>query len=271
MRAGLLQLQVGEDPGANLPVTLALAEEAVAGGAGFVLTPEATNMISADRALMAARLVGEGEDPTLTALRDFAARRGVWLLIGSLSLKTGDADGRYANRQFLITPSGAIAARYDKIHMFDVVLNGQSIAESAAFRPGAEAVVSQTPFGTLGHSVCYDLRFPQLYRRLALGGAAVLVVPAAFHPVTGPAHWEALLRARAIENGAYVLAPAQTGPHGPGRASHGHSLAISPWGAVLADGGIAPGVVFADLDLAEVAKARAAVPSLTHDREFSGP
>lgn len=271
MRAGLLQLQVGEDPGANLPATLALAEEAVAGGAGFLLTPEATNMISADRALMAARLVGEGEDSTLTALRDFAARRGVWLLIGSLSLKTGDADGRYANRQFLITPSGAIAARYDKIHMFDVVLNGQVIAESAAFRPGAAAVVSQTPFGTLGHSVCYDLRFPQLYRRLALGGATILVVPAAFHPVTGPAHWEALLRARAIENGAYVLAPAQTGPHGPGRASHGHSLAISPWGAVLAEGGTAPGVIFADLDLAEVAKARAAVPSLTHDRDFAGP
>jgi predicted amidohydrolase len=276
MRAALLQLSVTDDPAANLPVTLSLLREAVAGGAGFVLTPEVTNCLSSDRARQRDLLRHEEDDPTLAALRAEATRQGIWLLVGSLGLLTHDADGRFANRSFLVSPDGAIAARYDKIHMFDVnVSEAEQYRESSGYRPGTRAVLAATPFGRIGMTVCYDVRFPQLYRRLAQAGAQILTVPAAFNDTTGAAHWHSLLRARAIENGAYVLAPAQTGSHaahnGRPRRTYGHSLAVSPWGEVLVDAGIGVGVSFVDLSLAEVEKARARVPSLAHDRGFEGP
>lgn len=276
MRAALVQLTVGDDPTANLPATLAHVRAAVTGGAGFVLTPECTNALSSNRDHQRQVLHPEATDPTLAALRNQAAASGVWVLAGSIGLLTDDADGRFANRSFLITPSGDIAARYDKIHMFDVNVSETEVyRESAGYRPGKAAVLAATPFATIGMTVCYDLRFPHLYRSLAQGGAQILTVPAAFNHITGAAHWEILLRARAIETGCYVLAPAQTGfhpeAHGKGRYTHGHSLAISPWGAVLADAGTQPGVTFVDLDMAEVTRARARIPSLTHDQKFSGP
>ncbi len=276
MRAALLQLSVTDDPAANLPVTLSLLREAAAGGAGFVLTPEVTNCLSSDRAHQRAVLRHEEDDATLAALRAEAADLGVWLLIGSLGLLTHDRDGRFANRSFLIAPDGTVAARYDKIHMFDVnVSETEQYRESSGYRPGGCAVLAATPFGRIGLTVCYDVRFPQLYRRLAKGGAQMLTVPAAFNDTTGAAHWHSLLRARAIENGAYVLAPAQTGSHaahdGRPRRTYGHSLAVSPWGEVLVDAGTEVGVSFVDLSLAEVDRARARVPSLAHDRDFEGP
>lgn len=276
MRAGLVQLNVSDDPEENLGETLALVRAAAQGGAGFVLTPEVTNCLSSDRAWQRQVLHPEDTDPTLAALRAEAKALGIWLLIGSLGLKTEDADGRFANRSFLIDPAGAIAARYDKIHMFDVnVTETEVYRESAGYRPGDRAVVAETPFATVGMSVCYDLRFPYLYRALAKAGAEVLTVPAAFNHITGAAHWEVLLRARAIETGCYVLAPAQVGTHrsrdGKERKTYGHALAVAPWGEVLSDAGSKVGVTFVDLDRAEVARARARVPSLSHDRPFAGP
>lgn len=276
MRAGLVQLTVGDDPAENLPETLALVRAAVSGGAGFVLTPECTNALSSNRARQRALFRHEAEDATLAALRDEAARSGVWVMIGSLGVLTDDADGRFANRSFLIAPDGGIAARYDKIHMFDVNVSETEVyRESSGYRPGGQAVIADTPFGRVGMTVCYDVRFPHLYRHLAKSGAEIITVPAAFNHITGAAHWEVLLRARAIETGCFILAPAQTGFHpeaeGKGRRTHGHSLAISPWGEVLADAGSEPGVTFADIDLAEVARARDRVPSLSHDRAFDGP
>lgn len=276
MRAGLVQLNVGDDPVANLPGTVDLVRRAVAGGAGFVLTPECTNALSGNRTHQRAVLRHEDEDATLAALRDEAARAGIWLLIGSLGVLTHDADGRFANRSFLIAPTGQIAARYDKIHMFDVNVSETEIyRESAGYRPGSAAVLADAGFARIGMTVCYDLRFAHLYRALAQAGAQILTVPAAFNHITGAAHWEVLLRARAIETGCFVLAPAQTGfhaeTHGTGRRTFGHSLAIAPWGEVLADAGTEPGITLVDLDLTEVTKARARVPSLSHDRKFTGP
>lgn len=276
MRAGLVQLTVGDDPAANLAVTQAHIAAAVAGGAGFVLTPECTNLLCSSRTHQRSVMRHEDQDETLAALRDQAAKAGIWLLIGSLGVLTHDADGRFANRSLLITPSGDIAARYDKIHMFDVTVSETEVyRESAGYRPGDRAVLAKTPFAKIGMTVCYDVRFPHLYRRLAQAGAQIITVPAAFNHITGAAHWHTLLRARAIETGCFILAPAQTGfhpeAHGKGRNTYGHSLAIAPWGEVLADAGLEPGVTFVDLDLDAVAKARARVPSLSHDREFSGP
>ncbi|WP_225027931.1 carbon-nitrogen hydrolase family protein [Xinfangfangia pollutisoli] len=276
MRAALLQLNVSDDPAANLAATLALVDRAVAGGAGFVLTPEMTNGLSSSRDHQRAVYRPEDQDETLAALRAAAAKAGIWLLIGSLGLTTADADGRFANRSFLIAPDGTIAARYDKIHMFDVNVSDTEIyRESAGYRPGGQAVLAETPFAKIGMSVCYDLRFPHLYRRLAKAGAQILTVPAAFNHITGAAHWEVLLRARAIETGCFVLAPAQTGfhaeAHGKGRRTHGHALAVAPWGEVLADAGTEPGVTFVDLDLSQVDRARGRVPSIDHDRAIEGP
>ena len=278
MRVALVQMTSTDDPAANLAQAAALVSRAIAGGAQFVLTPECTNMLSSNRAHQAAQIVAEKDDPTLAALRSQAAAGGIWLLIGSLGVQSGDADARFANRSFLIAPDGAIAARYDKIHMFDVNVSETEIyRESAAYRPGDRAVVAQTPFGGVGMTVCYDLRFGHLHRALAQAGAQILTVPAAFNHITGAAHWEVLLRARAIETGCFVLAPAQTGFHpeplsgGKGRRTFGHSLAIAPWGEVLADGGTDMGVTFVDLDMAEVARARARIPSLSHDRAFTQP
>jgi predicted amidohydrolase len=276
IRAALLQLTSSDDPAENLATVRAHLREAAAGGARLALTPEVTNCISGSRDRQLAVLRPEAEDPTLAGLREEAAALGLWLLIGSLALKTDDPDGRFANRSFLIGPDGAVAARYDKIHMFDVDVSATEVwRESARFRPGARAVVADTPFARIGMSVCYDLRFPYLYRRLAQAGAQILTVPAAFTPPTGEAHWEVLLRARAIECGAFVLAPAQTGQHrateGPPRRTHGHSLAVAPWGEVLADAGTAPGLTFVDLDLGRVDEARRRIPSLKHDRDIAGP
>ncbi|WP_323763849.1 carbon-nitrogen hydrolase family protein [Marinovum sp.] len=276
MRAALVQLSSSDDPTANLVTTTALIEAAVAGGAGFVLTPEVTNCVSASRSRQNEVLQPEEADITLAALRDLAARRGIWLSIGSLALKTDDPDGRFANRGFLIGPEGGIHARYDKIHMFDVqVSETETYRESEGFRPGTQAAVADTPFARLGLSICYDVRFPRLYRALAQAGAEVLLIPAAFSPVTGAAHWHPLLRARAIESGAWVLAAAQCGQHaavrGKQRTTYGHSLAVAPWGEVMAEGGEAPEVLFVDLAREAVDKARERVPSLSHDREFTGP
>lgn len=273
MRVGLCQLTASDEPSENLDRTVAQLREGAAQGAQFLLTPEVTNCVSSDRDHQTRVLKSEGADPTLAALRALALELDVWVLIGSLALKTGDADGRFANRSFLIGPDGGIRARYDKIHMFDVAISdAESYRESAGYRPGSRAVLAPTPFGNVGMTVCYDLRFPELYRGLAQAGAQILTVPAAFSPVTGAAHWEVLLRARAIENGAFVLAPAQTGHHsasaGRARRTHGHSMVVAPWGEVLLDAGTEPGVHLVDLDMTAVSEARQRVPSLTHDREY---
>ncbi len=275
-RVALIQLTVTDDPAANLRQVLGYLDQAVAGGAEFVLTPEMTNCLSSSRDHQRAIYRTEDEDETLAALRAAAARAGIWLLIGSLGLQTGDADGRFANRSFLVAPDGGIAARYDKIHMFDVNVSETEVyRESAGYRPGNRAVLAEAPFGPVGMTVCYDVRFAYLYRRLAQAGARVLTVPAAFNHITGEAHWHVLLRARAIETGCWVLAPAQTGfhaeAHGKGRRTFGHSLVVAPWGEVVADAGTEPGVLFAEIDLAAVDRARGRVPSLSHDRQVEGP
>jgi predicted amidohydrolase len=277
LRAGLIQLCCGDDPSANLAQTEALIRDAAGEGAGLVLTPECTNLVSASRARQASLLTREAEDATLARLRVVAADLRIWLLVGSLLLKSDDPeDDRFINRSLLVGPDGGIVARYDKIHMFDVDLGaGERYRESAAFRPGGQAVVAPAAGISLGMTICYDLRFPGLYRRLAQGGAQVLAIPSAFTVPTGKAHWEPLLRARAIETGSYVLAPAQSGEHlaseGAPRRTWGHSLAVSPWGEVLADGGDPVGVTLVDLDPEAVAEARARVPSLQHDRDFAEP
>ncbi len=277
MRAGLVQLNVSDDAAANLAVTLGYVRQAAAAGAGFVLTPECTNILSSNRETMRSALRHENDDPTLQSLRAEASRLGIWLLIGSLGMLTQDDDGRFANRSFLIDPTGTITARYDKIHMFDVNVSETEVyRESAAYRPGGSAVLADAGFAKIGMTVCYDLRFPHLFRALSQAGAQILTVPAAFNHITGAAHWEVLLRARAIETGCFVLAPAQCGTHAESgqsgkRRTYGHSLAVAPWGEVLADAGTDPGVTIVDLDLTEVARARARVPSLSHDRKFTAP
>lgn len=273
MKAALIQLNGTDDPATNLEVTRAAVRDAAGQGARFVLTPEVTNVVSASRTHQEEVLCTEERDPTLAALRGTAAECRIELLIGSLALKTGDSDGRFANRSFLIGADGGICARYDKIHMFDVqVSEAETYRESSGYRPGDAAAIVEAQVGRIGMTICYDLRFPHLYRALAKAGADILTVPSAFSPVTGAAHWESLLRARAIETGCFVLAPAQCGDHavrrGRARSTYGHSLAVAPWGEVLADGGTAPGTIFVDLDLAEVGRARAKVPSLGHDRPF---
>lgn len=275
MKAALIQLNSGDDPVANLSVTRDLIDQAASQGAGFVTTPEVTNCLSVSRTRQQDVLQCEQDDLTLAALRDTAAARGIWISIGSLALKTDDPDGRFANRSFLIDPRGHIAARYDKIHMFDVdVSPTETFRESAAYRPGDRAVVATTDFAKIGLSVCYDIRFAYLYRALAQAGAQVLLVPAAFSPVTGAAHWEPLLRTRAIETGCYVLAAAQTGHHQTGeksRRTYGHSMAIDPWGKVLVDMGTSPGIALVDLDPLKVSESRKRIAALSHDRPFTGP
>lgn len=276
LRVGLVQLNSSDDPAANLPVTERLVAEAADAGARLVLTPEVTNVVSSSRARQRQVLRREEDDPTLARLRHVAAETGIWLLIGSLALQTTDSDGRFANRSFLVGPDGALRARYDKIHMFDVEIGGdESYRESSGYRPGTRAVLAETPLARIGMTVCYDMRFPALYRRLAEAGAQVLTVPSAFTVPTGRAHWEPLLRARAIETGCFVLAPAQWGRHaateGRERETWGHSLAVDPWGRVLADAGEGTGVTVVDLDLNEVETARARIPSLANARDFEGP
>ena len=276
MRAALVQLNASDDPAANLPVTAKFVRQAAADGAELALTPEVTNIVSSSRTRQNEVLALEHHDRTLAELREVASQTGVWLSIGSLALKSGDPDDRFVNRQFLIAPDGEIAARYDKIHMFDVELGGEeSYRESKGYRPGETAVLAEMPSAKIGLTICYDMRFPRLYRALAQAGAEILTVPSAFTVPTGKAHWETLLRARAIETGCFVLAAAQTGTHaatrGRVRETYGHSLAVAPWGAVIADGGTEPGVTMVDLDIADVAKARIRVPSLANGRDFTDP
>lgn len=251
----------------NLETAMALAAEARDAGADLIALPEAVNVMEADKARLLKKAYAQDGDPSLAAYRDFARASGAWMLIGSLILRHGG--DKLVNRSFLIGADGAIKAAYDKIHMFDVNLGGaENHRESAAYRPGSKAVLADTPWGRLGMTVCYDLRFPHLYRFLAKGGAGFITVPAAFTRVTGRAHWHVLVRARAIENGCYVFAPAQCGEHAGGRETFGHSLIIDPWGEVLADGGEDPGFILATVDPDGVVEARRKIPSLEHDRDF---
>ena len=272
LRVALIQFTAGDDPAANTATLEKLVGDAADGGATFVLTPEVSNIISPSRSHQEQVLSLQSDDQTLRALRVLAEARGITVLIGSLALKSGADDGRFLNRSFLISPDGAIIDHYDKIHMFDVALGGgESYRESAQFQPGSRAVLADAGFAKVGMTICYDLRFPHLHRTLAKAGAEILTVPAAFTVPTGKAHWHTLLRARAIETGCFVLAPAMVGQHSPKRATYGHSLVVTPWGEVLADAGTTEGVTFADLDLKLVAEARQKIPALTHDREFTLP
>ncbi|MFY2823256.1 carbon-nitrogen hydrolase family protein [Ruegeria sp. MALMAid1280] len=276
MKTALLQLTSSDDPAENLATVRAMMAEVSGQGARFILTPEVTNCVSTSTTRQREVLQHEEDDQTLAGLRDQAAALGVWLLIGSLGIKTHDADGRFANRSFMIDPQGQIVARYDKIHMFDVqVSDTETFRESKNYRPGDRAVLARTEFGAVGMTICYDIRFPHLYAALAQAGARILTVPAAFSPVTGAAHWQSLLRARAIENSCWVLAPAQTGTHpktcGKTRHTYGHSMVVAPWGEVVIDAGTDPGIHFFDLDDSSVTEARRRVPSLTHVRPFDGP
>jgi predicted amidohydrolase len=266
-RAGLVQMRSGRAPQANVDMAVKLITEAKAGGANYVQTPEMTNIMETSREKLFAAIVEEEKDTGLAAFRELARKLGLWLHIGSLAIKV--SPDKAANRAFLINPKGEITARYDKIHMFDVDLaNGESYRESRSYRAGDLAVVADLPWGRLGITICYDLRFPSLYRALAEIGCSFLAIPSAFTQQTGEAHWHVLMRARAIENGCYVLAAAQGGKHENDRETFGHSLVVDPWGRVIAEGGIEPGVIFAEIDPAEVASARARIPSLQHGRRF---
>jgi predicted amidohydrolase len=266
-RAALVQLRSGRSVAPNLEFAEALIRRAAQGGAVYVQTPENTALMELDPVLTIKAAQSEKESVALKRLRALAAELGVYLHVGSLAIKL---DGRrVANRSFLIDPKGEVAARYDKLHMFDVDLaGGESHRESAHCCPGTKAVLADLPFGRLGLSICYDLRFPQLYRALATAGAEFIAIPAAFTRQTGEAHWHVLLRARAIETGAFVLAATQGGLHENGRATFGHSLIVSPWGEILAEAGEEPGVIFADIDLAAATEARARIPALKHGRDF---
>ncbi len=269
-RAACVTLCSGRDPDANIDTASSLVRDAAADGAQFVCTPENTLLMEAGGKHLFAAVKPEEDTKAVSSLAALADDLGIWLSVGSLAIKV--AEDMVANRSFLIGPDGLIRARYDKIHMFDVSLpNGETYLESKNYRPGSEAVLARTAFGAVGLTVCYDLRFPALYRALAQAGASYLTVPSAFTQVTGEAHWHVLLRARAIETGAFVFAAAQSGSHENGRKTYGHSLIIDPWGEVLADGGCETGFVSADIDPARVAEARSRIPSLQHDREFALP
>jgi predicted amidohydrolase len=266
-RVGLIQMRSSRTPQANTDAAAKLIGEAKQGGADYVLTPEMTNIMETSREKLFATIVPEENDTTLATFRELARALGIYVHVGSLAVKAS-AD-KAINRSFLIDRRGNIVARYDKIHMFDVDLKGgESYRESRSYRPGELAVVSDLPWGRLGLTICYDLRFPALYRALAEAGATFLAIPSAFTRQTGEAHWHVLMRARAIENGSFVFAAAQGGDHENGRATFGHSLVVDPWGRIIAEGGTEPGVVFADVDPAEVAAARGRIPSLQHGRRF---
>jgi deaminated glutathione amidase len=267
----LIQLRTPADPAAALAQAEPLIRQAAAGGARLIATPEGTNFLQRDRAKMFEVLSAPEDDVCVQGLIQLAGELGVWLLIGSALVRR--PDGGAANRSMLVSPEGRGAAGYDKIHMFDVDLpTGEKARESEAYTPGTEAVVAETPFGAMGLTICYDMRFPYLYRALAQAGAGLITVPAAFTRPTGEAHWEVLLRARAIETGSFVLAPAQGGRHEDGRGTWGHSLVIGPWGEVLArSDDDEPGVIAARLDLDAAGRARQAIPALKNGRAFTGP
>jgi len=264
---GLIQMRSGLVPGANLDTATKLIREAKAAGADYVQTPEMTNIVANRRDQMLAATAPEDHDASLGAFRALARTLGIHLHIGSLAIKISPE--RAANRSFVIDPRGEIMARYDKIHMFDVDLaGGESYRESRSYQPGESAVVTDLPWGRLGLTICYDLRFPLLHRALAEAGASFIAIPSAFTRQTGEAHWHVLMRARAIENTAFVFAAAQGGSHEDGRETFGHSVIVDPWGRILAEGGAEPGVVLASINPAEVAAVRAKIPSLQHGRRF---
>jgi deaminated glutathione amidase len=265
--AAMIQMRSGLDPAANLAAALELIDRAKQAGADYVLTPEMTNILAARREQLFAKIVAEEQDVTLASLREVARKLAIYIHIGSLAVKASPE--KAANRSFLIDRRGDVAARYDKIHMFDVDLaGGESYRESNSYRPGELAILADLPWGRLGLTVCYDLRFPALYRALAEAGASFLAIPSAFTRQTGEAHWHVLQRARAIENGCFVFAAAQAGKHDNGRETYGHSVIVDPWGRILAEGGGEPGVVMAEIDVAEVVAARSRIPSLHHGRRF---
>ncbi|MGB8274818.1 MAG: carbon-nitrogen hydrolase family protein [Alphaproteobacteria bacterium] len=267
LKVACVQTNSGREIAPNVAAASDLVRRARNQGAEFILLPENVAMVEPNAALLRAKAEPEAGHAALIAFQELARETGAWLLVGSLAVRV--TDERIANRSFLLDGEGAVRARYDKIHMFDVDLaNGESYRESATFRPGESAVLAETPWGRLGMSVCYDLRFPHLYRAMAKAGARMFAVPSAFTQVTGRAHWHVLLRARAIETGAYVFAPAQCGVHAEGRRTYGHSLIVDPWGTVLADGGEEPGIVSAEIELARPDEARAMIPALYHDRPF---
>jgi predicted amidohydrolase len=266
-KVGLVQMRSGVDPRDNLATAPAAIEEAAGAGAAYVLTPEMTNIMEVKHERLFAAITEEELDPTLAALREAARKFSIYVHIGSLAVKV--LPDKAVNRSFLIDRRGDVIARYDKIHMFDVDLaNGESYRESRNYRPGDLAVVADLPWGRLGITVCYDLRFPALYRALAEAGASFFSIPSAFTRQTGEAHWHVLIRARAIENGCFVFAAAQGGKHENGRETFGHSLVVDPWGQILAEGGTEPGLILADVDPAQVAAARSRIPSLNHGRRF---
>ncbi len=271
LRIGLVQMRSGVEIAANIAVAEDLVSQAAGAGAELIVTPEATNIVQRDDKALLGALSRGADEESIAAFADMARRHQCWLLVGSLMVSA--PDGRAANRSHLFAPDGVLAAYYDKIHLFDVRLGeGEQYRESRAIAPGDAARLAQTPWGPIGLTICYDLRFPQLYRALAAAGARILTVPAAFTRPTGEAHWETLLRARAIECGAFVVAPAQGGRHDDGRATWGHSTVIDPWGAVVARlENDEPGVLMADLDLSQVAEARGRIPALQHDRPFAAP
>ena len=271
-KAACIQLSSAREVEPNIAAARTLIRAARAEGAELIMTPEVSDMMEPKRAQRLAKAQDESTHAMLAAFRELARETGAWLLLGSAVVRRDDGDQRLANRSFLIAPDGAVAARYDKIHMFDVELaGGESYRESNAFRPGEQAVLARLPWGTLGMTVCYDLRFPHLYRALAQAGADFLSIPSAFTVPTGRAHWHVLLRARAIENGAFVFAPAQSGEHAEGRKTYGHSLIVAPWGEILAEAEDGPGYVIAEIDPAKIAEARRSVPSLRHDRSYAAP
>ncbi len=262
-----VQMRSGMDVADNIADASRLIREAASGGAQLIATPEMTSVIDRKPGAVFSKSTFEAEDVALASFRALAKDLKVWLLIGSLPVRA--TDRLCANRSLMIGPDGLVAARYDKIHMFDVQLGASNIwRESDSYAPGDTAVLARLPDAAIGMTVCYDLRFPDLFRDLALAGAQVIAVPSAFTRVTGEAHWHVLLRARAIETGCFVVAPAQGGRHADGRETFGHSLIIDPWGEVLAEGGLEPGVISARLDLSKVDEARRKIPSLKHVRSF---
>jgi predicted amidohydrolase len=266
--AACVQMRSGRDPLANRDAAVALVREAADAGAHYVQTPEMTSLVERSKASLFEKVTAQDDDPTLAALRDVARARGLVIQIGSLAVRNGD---KVANRAFLIDADGAITASYDKLHLYDVDLpNGERWRESATYTGGACAVVAETPWAAIGLAICYDIRFPALYRALAEAGATVLTAPACFTKQTGEAHWHVLHRARAIETGSFMISAAQGGHHEDGRDTYGHSLIVDPWGRVLADAdGAEPGVILAEIDLARVADARARIPTLQHARPFT--
>jgi deaminated glutathione amidase len=266
-RVGLIQMRSGRTPAANADGAIRLIRDAKASGADYVQTPEMTNIMEVKRQEMFAAIAPEESDASLAAFRETARTQRLWVHVGSLAIKI--SPDKAVNRSLLIDPQGEIVARYDKIHMFDVDLaGGESYRESRNYRPGEIAIATDLPWGRLGLTICYDLRFPSLYRALAEAGASFLAIPSAFTRQTGEAHWHVLMRARAIENTCYVLAAAQGGTHENGRETFGHSLVVDPWGRIIAEGGTEPGVVRAEIKLAEIATARGRIPSLQHGRRF---